>query len=95
MNVPWRKILGFGARKAAEMAATGRIARLEAENAALREQVAYWQARAESLIDADRVQRGQAPVMSKSAAVAVNPFSGMAITAIRPEPARQEVADKA
>lgn len=54
----------FLARWLGDSPSLGDLAALRAENALLRDQVEYWRSRAELLLDADRVGRGQAPVMA-------------------------------
>lgn len=86
-------ILAIGAKKAARLAADETmkrdLARLEAENAALREQAQYWQRRAETLIDAALAKAGHTPVMAPPGAgpsVPPSPFDGLRITEIGETP---------
>lgn len=98
-----KRLLGIGARKAARLAADDSLrkqfARLEAENELLREQVAYWKGKAESLLDAALAKAGHTPVMkheplTPQAAAMLQPYAGLAVQTINPAPSTPREAAK-
>lgn len=91
MGFPWRSVFGFGAKAAGKMACASEIARLEERLKIAERERDYWQARAETLIDAALARTGHTPVMSNTP-VPTSPdglaralFSGLSVKEIHPK----------